>query len=159
MHLLKVFKLLIVIPATCVMLTSCSLIPNISMGGSSGAAQVKKYEELVKYKTDEAKLFYRTRSSNKIIPRKTLIQRMGSWISGLSIIAVLLLGLGFILAPSTTVLFLLGLLRKWKLAFKQTVFAIKSSQAVNDNETLHNELKSKQSVVTKKLVGDIKAEL
>ena len=159
MNLLKIFKLLLLILTICVMLTSCSLLPNISMGSSSGAAQVKKYEEVYKHKADGEKTYFRKRTSNKIIPRKTFSQRIGSWISGLGIIAMLLLITGFILAPSTIVLFLLGLIRKWKLAFKQTVVAIKTSQAVNKDNELHNALKSSQSISTKRLVGDIKSKL
>ena len=159
MNLLKIFKLFLLIPTICVMLTSCSLLPNISMGSSSGVAQVKKYEELYKHKADGEKTYFRKRTSNKIIPKRTFSQRIGGWISGLGIVAMLLLAAGFILAPSTTVLFLLGLIRKWKLAFKQTVVAIKTSQAVNKDNELHNELKAIQSQRTKRLVGDIKAEL
>ena len=159
MNLLKIFKLLILIPVTCVTLASCSLLPKISMGSSSNAIQINKYEELYKHKVDGEKTYFRKRTSNKVIPKKTFSQRIGGWISGLSILGIILLGIGFIFAPTATALFLVKLLVKWKSAFRQTVFAIKSSQAVNNDTVLHNELKSSQSNTTKRLVGDIKAKL
>jgi len=89
----------------------------------------------------------------------TFIERLGGWISNLSLIGFILLIVGFILAPSTTIGFLFNTLSKWRRAMKETVSAIKESQVVNENEKVENCLRAKQSKETKKIVGNIKAEL
>ena len=158
MNLLKIFKLFLVIPITCIMLSSCSLLPNISMESSRGAAQVKKYEELIKYKTEDARLYVRTRTSDKVVPKKTIMQRLGSWISRLGIIAMLLLVAGFVLAPSATGLFLVRLVLKWKRAATTTIRAISNAKAIEKGNPLYNELRSQHDRTTEILVDKVKAK-
>jgi len=92
-------------------------------------------------------------------PRKlTLGEKIGNWFSGLSVVAIIALVVGLVLCPGATLAWLVKLLFKWKTAMKQTVAAIKESKAV-ENLELHNALKDKQSIETKKIVGHIKANL
>jgi len=89
----------------------------------------------------------------------TFMGRLGAWIGGLGLIGVILLIVGLVLAPGATIGFLFSTLAKWKSAMKQTVSALKTANVVNENKELKEALKSSQSVQTKKIVGDIKAEL
>ena len=93
-------------------------------------------------------------------PQKfTFSQRIGNWISSLSIIGILLLIAGLVLAPGATLGFLVKTLFKWKKAFKETVIAIKEAKAVDENIVLKNALADKQSLETKKLVDNIKRSI
>ena len=92
-------------------------------------------------------------------PKLSFAQKLGNWISGLSIIGILALIAGLILAPGATLAWLVKLLFKWKKAFKETVVAIKESKAVDNNPELKNTLASKQSLSTKKIVDNIKREI
>lgn len=89
----------------------------------------------------------------------TFAQRIGSWISGLGILGIILLIAGLVLAPGATMGFLVKTLFKWKKAFKETVVAIKEAKTVDENATLKNALLDKQSLGTKKLVDDIKRSI
>ena len=89
-------------------------------------------------------------------PKLTFSQKIGKWISGLSLVGILLLLGGLILAPSATLGFLWSTLMKWKKAMKETVVAIKEVRAIDKNIELKNALNEKQSIETKKLVDDIK---
>ena len=92
-------------------------------------------------------------------PRKVgLPERIGVFIAGLSFWIFALIVLGLILAPATTIGFLFNKYRQYKNAMKQTVAAIKEARAV-DSQALHDALKSKQSVDTKRIVGKLKAGL
>ena len=93
-------------------------------------------------------------------PRKlSFAQKIGNWISSLSIIGVILLIAGLILAPGATLGFLVKTLFKWKKAFRETVIAIKEAKAIDEDPDLKNALKDKQSLETKKLVDDIKRSI
>jgi len=87
-----------------------------------------------------------------------LPERIGGFIAGLSFWIFALIVLGLILAPATTIGFLFNKYRQYKNAMKQTVAAIKEARAI-DSQPLHDALKTRQTIETKKLVGKIKAEL
>ena len=89
----------------------------------------------------------------------TFIGRIGSWISGLGLIGFILLIIGLALAPGATIGFLFSLLGKWKRALRETVSAIKESKIVDSNREVENSLRAKQSKETRKIVGNIRAEL
>ena len=92
-------------------------------------------------------------------PKKVgLIERIGSFIGGLSFWIFALVVLGLILAPGATIGFLFKKYAQYKNAMKQTVAAIKEARAV-DSQALHDALKARQTVETKKIVGRIKAGL
>ena len=92
-------------------------------------------------------------------PKKVgFIERIGNFIGGLSFWIFALIVLGLFLAPGATIGFLFKKYAQYKNAMKQTVAAIKEAKAV-DSQALHDALKSKQSVDTKKIVGKLKADL
>ncbi len=92
-------------------------------------------------------------------PKKvTLSERIGGFIAGLSFWILVLIILGIILAPATTIGFLFNKYRQYKNAMKQTVAAIKEARAV-ESQALHDSLKARQTVETKKIVGALKADL
>lgn len=92
-------------------------------------------------------------------PRRVgLVERIGNFIGGLSFWIFALIVLGLVLAPGATIGFLFKKYVQYKNAMKQTVAAIKEARAV-DSQALHDALKSKQSVDTKKIVGKLKADL
>ena len=92
-------------------------------------------------------------------PKKVgLAERVGNFIAGLSFWIFALIVLGLVLAPTATIGFLFKKYVQYKNAMKQTVAAIKEARAV-DSQALHDALKLKQSVDTKKIVGKIKAGL
>lgn len=92
-------------------------------------------------------------------PRKmSFSERIGNFIAGLSFWIIVLIVVGLILAPGATIGFLFKKYARYKNAMRETVAAIKEARAV-DSQALHDALKSKQSVDTKKIVGKIKAGL
>ena len=92
-------------------------------------------------------------------PRKVgLPERIGSFIAGLSFWIFALIVLGLILAPATTIGFLFNKYQQYKNAMKQTVAVIKEARAV-DSQALHDSLKTRQTVETKKIVGKLKADM
>ena len=96
---------------------------------------------------------------HKVEMKKTFSQKIGSWISGLGFLGIILLIAGLVLAPSATIGFLFSTLGKWKKAMKQTVSAIKESRAVDADVSLKTSLSGKQSKETKKIVDGIKREI
>lgn len=92
-------------------------------------------------------------------PRKVgFVERIGNFIGGLSFWIFALIVIGLILAPGATIGFLFKKYAQYKNAMKQTVAAIKEARAV-DSQALHDSLKTKQTVETKRIVGKLKAEL
>lgn len=92
-------------------------------------------------------------------PRRVgFMERIGGFIAGLSFWIFALIVFGLILAPGATIGFLFKKYAQYKNAMKQTVAAIKEARAV-DSQALHDALKAKQSVETKKTVGNLKAHL
>ena len=92
-------------------------------------------------------------------PRKIgFVERVGSFIAGLSFWIFALTVLGLVLAPGVTIGFLFKKYIQYKNAMKQTVSAIKEARAV-DSQVLHDALKVRQTVETKKIVGKLKAGL
>ena len=89
----------------------------------------------------------------------SFLQRIGNWISGLSLIGFLILIACMILAPGATLAWVVKLLFKWKRAFKETASAIKEAKSVEKDADLRNTLSSKQSTVTKKIVDELKRGL
>lgn len=86
-------------------------------------------------------------------------QRVGGFFGGLGFWLIVLLVLGLVFAPGITIPFLLAKYHQYRNAFKQTVAAIKESKAVDENQKLHDALKSRQDDSTKKLVGELKAAI
>jgi hypothetical protein len=92
-------------------------------------------------------------------PKKVgLVERIGNFIGGLSFWIFALIVLTLILAPGATIGFLFKKYAQYKNAMKQTVAAIKEARAV-DSQVLHDSLKARQTVETKKIVGKLKADL
>jgi len=92
-------------------------------------------------------------------PKKVgLVERVGNFIGGLSFWIFALIVLGLVLAPGATIGFLFKKYAQYKNAMKQTVAAIKEARAV-DSQALHDSLKTRQTVETKKIVGKLKADL
>lgn len=86
------------------------------------------------------------------------MERMGGFIAGLSFWIFALIILGLVLAPGATIGFLFKKYAQYKNAMKQTVAALKDARAV-DSQALHDSLKARQTAETKKIVGNLKAEL
>lgn len=105
-----------------------------------------KYKEVIK-------------SKEKSVPQKTIMEKVGSWVSGLSFWLFILIGLGMFLAPTVTISILFSLWKRARRAFIETVQAIKQSNAVRENEKLHNALASSQTPDTKRMVSEIKSKL
>lgn len=108
-----------------------------------------KYKEVIK-------------SKEKSVPQKTIMEKVGSWIGGLSWLAFILLIAGFFFVPTVPtiiVFFLKRTLKRVKNALEETVTAIKQSNAVRENEKLHNALASSQTPDTKRMVSEIKSKL
>lgn len=92
-------------------------------------------------------------------PRRVgFMERIGSFIGGLSFWIFALIVLGLILAPGATIGLLFKKYAQYKNAMKQTVAAIKEARAA-DSQSLHDSLKARQTAETKKIVGNLKAEL
>jgi len=92
-------------------------------------------------------------------PRRVgFMESIGGFIAGLSFWIFALIFLGFILAPGATIGFLFKKYLQYKNAMKQTVAAIKEAKAV-DSQVLHDALKARQTTDTKKIVGNLKADL
>jgi hypothetical protein len=92
-------------------------------------------------------------------PKKVgLVERIGNFIGGLSFWIFALIVLGLVLAPGATIGFLFKKYAQYKNAMKQTVAAIKEARAI-DSQALHDALKARQTVETKKIVGNLKSEL
>src|SRR3989338_4290321 len=85
-------------------------------------------------------------------------ERIGGFIAGLSFWIFAMIVVGLILAPATTIGFLFNKYRLYKNAMKQTVIAIKEARAV-DSQALHDSLKTRQTVETKRIVGKLKADI
>lgn len=88
----------------------------------------------------------------------SFMERIGSFIAGLSFWIFALIVIGLVIAPGATIGFLFNKYAQYKNAMKQTVAAIKEARAV-DSQVLHDSLKSRQTVETKKIVGKLKADL
>lgn len=92
-------------------------------------------------------------------PKKVgLTEQIGNFIAGLSFWIFALIVLGLVLAPGATIGFLFKKYAQYKNAMKQTVAAIKEARAV-ESEALHDSLKARQTVETKRIVGKLKADL
>lgn len=90
--------------------------------------------------------------------KMTFIQRVGSWISGLGMVAIIGIIIGLVVAPGATIAILVTVVKKWKRALRQTVLAIKDSGALHNDNLLRNALSDRQEEGTKKIVAGIKAE-
>lgn len=92
-------------------------------------------------------------------PRKVgFMERLGDFVAGLSFWIFVLIILGLVIAPGATIGFLFKKYAQYKNAMKQTVAAIKEARAV-DSQVLHDSLKTRQTVETKKIVGKLKADM
>lgn len=90
--------------------------------------------------------------------RGGFMERLGDFVAGLSFWIFALIVLGLVIAPGATIGFLFKKYSQYKAAMKQTVAAIKEARAV-DSQALHDSLKVKQTVGTKKIVGKLKADM
>lgn len=153
------------------MLSGCSLIPmpkivkpkDVIVTSKNREEKLYKetgYEELLG-KARKFTRYYKDYSSNqeKTVPKKTLMERVGNWISGLSFLAFILIGAGLFFFPTITISILWSVKCRVGRALRETVSAIKISQAVNRDTELHNQLAFKQTKQTKKMIGNIKANL
>lgn len=98
-------------------------------------------------------------SYEKTIPTKSLAQKIGGWISGLGTLALVGIIIGLVLFPGATITILIKQVFKWKSALKQTSRAIKEVRLQEKSERLEETLKTYQSDKTKKLIGQIKADI
>lgn len=146
------------------MFNGCSLLrlPKIIEGNQPAIKQIKSknYNKFYYKNKKTGETLYEINKGNKqVVPEKTLAQKIGAWFSGLTIIGLILLGVGLFFAPTVTIGILFSVYRRIGRALRETVTAIKLSQAVNRDDELHNELKSNQSKETKKIVSKIKMEI
>ena len=134
---------------------------NITYSKSDKGTIIKEegYEE-VAGKPKKFSKYYREfeKDNEKSIPKKTLMQKVGDWISGLGFLAFILLVVGLFLAPGVTISVLFSILKRTRRAFIETVKAIKEVKG-DQKEDLHNALNKNQSNETKQLVGEVKAKL
>ena len=94
-----------------------------------------------------------------IRPQRTIIQRIGYWIAGLSLIYVII---GLVLGPGVVVSIIvwkIRIARRMKRAVVEIVSGIKKSEMIRSSPRLHNKLKEETSAQTKKIIGEIKAGL
>ena len=154
---------------TCFMLNGCTAL-NMMSGLFKGTSSSAGYEssqnytkELIEDKKEGLRYYKLTKSRDKIIPKLTFAQKIGKWIGGLTTISIILLVIGFVVAPTATMTifwYIASIGKKLaRRAFTETAMAIKISRANNENKKLKAELKSNQSESTKKMVGDLKAKL
>ena len=143
-----------------IMLSGCSMLKIPFIGNSTPKYKLQKNYEWEYFKDKNAGVVYKkiVKNTDKIVPEKTFIQKIGAWIGGLTLLGIIAVSLGWI-SPAVIALFLWKVGLRWKRGFVETAIGIKQAQAVNENEKLHNELKAVQSKQTKKLVGQVKAGL
>ena len=144
----------------------CSLIPFPKINSPKPPDTIYDYEETTLSSPQaiitDGKAYVVENKERKLIvnysqkeKKLSFLEKIGNWISSLSLIAFILIIAGLFLAPSATIAFLLGLLKKWKNAFKETARAIQESKAIETNPELKNALKDKQSESTKAIVDKI----
>lgn len=149
----------------------CSLLPkptivrpkNVITTAQSKKEQVYResgYEE-VAGKAKRFEKYYKDAYSDKekSVPKKTLMERVGNWVAGLSLITFVLIAAGLFFAPTLTISVLWSAKRRIGRALRETVYAIKYAQAVNKDKELHDALSAKQSKETKQIVGKMKTEI
>lgn len=152
------------------LLSGCVGLP-IKLGGGSNTnitysktdkgtiVKEEGYEEIAGKPKKYSKYYKEYDKGNeKSVPKKTLMQRVGDWISGLGFLAFILIVAGLFLAPTVTISILFSILKRTRKAFIETVKAIKDVKADQQTE-LHNALNKIQSEETKQLVGEVKAQL
>lgn len=88
----------------------------------------------------------------------TFVQRLGRAIGNLSIWIIVLIFIGVLFFPTTVVPILFAQLQKYKKALKQTVVAIDQAPEA-EKKTLKVLLGEKQDTDTKKVIGEMKAEV
>ncbi len=146
-------------------------------GGSQKSVQKRKYVKktskpiavVVKYrgnrkivkvlteKTEERETTYNKETKE---PSLTWWQRMCRWFGSLGTFGIVLLIAGMLLCPGVTIGFVVRLIRRLKNALRETVKAVKESDAVSHvDPVLHDALSSNLSRTSKVLVGRIKAQL
>lgn len=92
-------------------------------------------------------------------PKPTIMEKLGRWIGGLSIIGIVLLALGFGAPLATAITWLFSAWRNARSGLREVVKAVKEAKAVDTNEQLANALRSNLSASSKELIGKIKARL
>jgi hypothetical protein len=159
----KTVLLLALVP----LLSGCALLKLPGMPTPKGPQTVYNWQETVTKKARPVKIddkIFIVQDEvkelivgyEKVTPKKTFIEKIGSWISGLGMIGFVLLVIGLVLAPTATIGFLFATLRKWKNAMRETVSGIKESRLIDKDNGLKASLTDKQSTKTKLLVDSIK---
>lgn len=111
---------------------------------------------VVEETTQEVDIAY---GKQEAVPKRlTVLERISRWISDLSVIAGIALIVGMIFFPAATLSFLVKKIYAYKRAMKETVKAVKQAKAV-ENKELHDALRETQSAGTRKIVGNLKADL
>lgn len=165
----KQFSYYIILILMSFMLSGCTAL-NLVSGLFKGSTLSAGYEsnqnytkEIIEDKKSGFKYYKLNKSRDKIIPKLTFAQKIGKWIGGLTSISIILLIIGFVVAPTATMTILWAVARAGKTlayrAFTETAMAIKISDAKNRDTKLETELKSNQSESTKKMVGNLKSKL
>lgn len=165
----KLFSYCIFLILMCFMLNGCTAL-NLVSGLFKGSSSSTGYEssqnytkEIIEDKESGLKYYKLTKSKDKIIPRLTFAQKIGKWIGGLTTISIILLIIGFVVAPTATMTIFWYIAsagkRLARRAFTETAMAIKISKATKTAPELKNQLACTQSEETKKLVGEFKAKL
>jgi len=160
----------IVLILTMLFTSGCAGLPLPRLGGSKPATKTSRskdevvhritgYEE-VAGKPKKYTYHYREfhKSSEKVVPKKTLMERVGGWISGLGFLAFILLVAGLFLAPTVTIGIVFNILKRTRRALKATVQAIKDVRA-DEEPKLHAALNKRHTKETTDVIGEIKAKL
>lgn len=179
-------KKLICLFIVSIFLCGCTALPLakfLPFGGSSESHSSKDYEKIELssngfYPSDinniedslakmpaEGKINLRIirKSSQKLTPKRTAIQKAGDFIGGLGAVAFIALVIGFFVAPLATVGIVASIGKKWKNATIQIAKAIKVSGVLKsetkEDTSLEVALKTNQSMQTQELIGKIKGKL
>jgi len=151
------------------MLSGCSamrIVGGLFKAGSSAGTYESSQnysKEMLEDKKEGIKYFKVTKSKDKIIPKLTFAQKIGKWVGGLTTLGIMLAIIGFVVAPTATMTILWAIARAGKAiarrAFTETATQINKTEVLNRDKQLHDALKDKTSPSTKKMVGELKAEL
>lgn len=151
--------------------SGCSLLPRVGSGVKAKPAIVSTQSQESKvYREDgyeevagKAKKFSKSyrefnKSKEKTTPKKTMMERVGSWISGLGIVTFILIAAGLFFAPTVTISLLWSAKKRIGRALKAVVHAVKDTQA-DQEERLHNALKDRTNRETRIEIDKIKSKL
>lgn len=162
------FKIIMVGLLSCFCFTGCSLLPKVTVSKPTIVKSNKRNEEVYKVsgyrdvagKATKFNIYHKkyNKGSKQSVPKKTLMEKLGSWIAGLSFMSFILLGLGLFFFPTITISILWMVKVRLANALKETVQAIKECKA-DEQIDLHNALKYRHTQKTKKVINTMKAGL